>query len=76
MNVVSVPDSGTQMEPLTLGEYQSILSVLRRDAMVRMQERQRIRYVQAAPYLQTYLFTVPRRSSDRNEEVETHLLDL
>jgi len=43
MNVVSVPDSGAQMEPLTVGEYQRILAVLRRDAMVRMQERQRIR---------------------------------
>jgi hypothetical protein len=38
-----VTDSGTQMEPLTVGEYQRILAVLRRDAVLRMRERHRIR---------------------------------
>ncbi|XP_023706156.1 uncharacterized protein LOC111863758 isoform X5 [Cryptotermes secundus] len=35
-------DSGSQMEPLTMREYQRILAVLRRDALLRMQEQQRI----------------------------------
>ena len=43
MIVVLVPDSGPQMEQLTVGEYQRILAVLRRDAIVRMQERHRMR---------------------------------
>jgi hypothetical protein len=43
MTVVLVPDTDAQMEPLTVGEYQRILAVLRRDAIVRTQERQRIR---------------------------------
>jgi hypothetical protein len=43
MIVVLVPDSEAQMEPLTVGEYQRILAVLRRDEVVRLQECQRIR---------------------------------
>ncbi|KDR23713.1 hypothetical protein L798_13873 [Zootermopsis nevadensis] len=39
----NVPDPVPQMEPLTVEEYQRVLAVLRRDAVLRLHERQRIR---------------------------------
>ncbi|GFG31081.1 hypothetical protein Cfor_04587, partial [Coptotermes formosanus] len=44
-----VPDSSSQMEPLTVGEYQRILAVLQRDAVLRMRERQRISKLHSSP---------------------------
>ncbi|XP_021928479.1 uncharacterized protein LOC110834013 isoform X6 [Zootermopsis nevadensis] len=38
----NVPDPVPQMEPLTVEEYQRVLAVLRRDAVLRLHERQRI----------------------------------